>query len=72
MLILRRTFVAMTASAGMWLVAPARSFTQVVANPATPTTDPALQTGFSPVNGLQVSTPNGYCPVHATGVGCPP
>jgi hypothetical protein len=43
----RRAFVAMAAAARTWLVAPARTCTQAVANPATPTKDPALQTGYA-------------------------
>ena len=62
MLICRRPFVAMLAGAGTALVAPVRSFAQAAATPATPTTDPALQTGYAPVNGLQM-----YYEVHGTG-----
>jgi pimeloyl-ACP methyl ester carboxylesterase len=51
----RRTFVAMAAAAGTALVAPARSFAQAEA--AT-----APQTGYAPVNGLQM-----YYEIHGAG-----
>src|SRR5829696_6231658 len=62
MLICRRAFVAMLAVAGTALVAPVRSFAQAAATPATPMTDTTPQTGYAPVNGLQM-----YYEVHGSG-----
>ena len=65
----RRTFVTMAAAAGTSLVAPARGFAQAEANSATPTTDTATpttettaQSGYAPVNGLQM-----YYEIHGSG-----
>src|SRR5215207_1513502 len=57
----RRTFVALAAATGPSLVAPVRAFAQA-ANPATPTTEVTTQTGYAPVNGLQM-----YYEIHGAG-----
>src|SRR5918994_3591261 len=60
----RRTFVAMAAAAGTALVAPIRGFAQAEATPATPMTETGTtpQTGYAPVNGLQM-----YYEIHGRG-----
>jgi pimeloyl-ACP methyl ester carboxylesterase len=58
----RRTFVGMAAAAGTALAAPARVFAQAEANLATPTPSTTPQTGYAPVNGLQM-----YYEVHGRG-----
>jgi pimeloyl-ACP methyl ester carboxylesterase len=58
----RRTFVAMAAATGASLVAPARGFAQAEATPATPMTETAPQSGYAPVNGLQM-----YYEIHGNG-----
>src|SRR5215213_8584278 len=55
----RRTFVA--AAAGASLLVPARGLAQTT-NPATPTTEAATQSGYAPVNGLQM-----YYEIHGAG-----
>ena len=58
----RRTFIAMAAVAGTSLVAPVRGFAQAEATPATPMTETTPQTGYAPVNGLQM-----YHEIHGSG-----
>ena len=58
----RRTFVAMAAAAGTALVAPVRGFAQAEAKAATPTTETTPQSGYAPVNGLQM-----YYEIHGAG-----
>ena len=58
----RRTFVAMAAAAGTSLVTPAGGFAQAETNTATPMTETTPQTGYAPVNGLQM-----YYEIHGTG-----
>ncbi len=58
----RRTFVALAAAAGTSLVAPARGFARAGVNPATPSTDTAPETGYAPVNGLEM-----YYEIHGSG-----
>src|SRR5512145_103017 len=58
----RRTFVAMAAVAGTALVVPARGVSQAQ-NAATPMTDMTPQTGYAPVNGLQM-----YYEIHGSGM----
>jgi pimeloyl-ACP methyl ester carboxylesterase len=53
----RRSFLAMAAAAGTSLVVPARSFDQAEAN-----TETTPQTGYAPVNGLQM-----YYEIHGSG-----
>src|SRR3954466_6907714 len=55
----RRTFVTMAAAAGTSLVAPARHAAQADATPRTETTP---QSGYAPVNGLQM-----YYEIHGSG-----
>jgi pimeloyl-ACP methyl ester carboxylesterase len=62
MMMQRRTFVAMAAAAGTSLVVPARGFAQAEANSATPITETPPQTGYAPVNGLQM-----YYEIHGSG-----
>src|SRR5918997_388394 len=62
MMMRRRTFVAMAAAAGTALVTPARGFAQADASAATPTTETIPQTGYAPVNGLQM-----YYEIHGRG-----
>jgi pimeloyl-ACP methyl ester carboxylesterase len=58
----RRRFVATTAAAGAVLVASTRGFAYAESNPATPRTNVAPQTGYAPVNGLQM-----YYEIHGGG-----
>jgi pimeloyl-ACP methyl ester carboxylesterase len=62
MMMRRRTFVAMAAATGTALVTPARGFAQADASAATPTTETIPQTGYAPVNGLQM-----YYEIHGRG-----
>ena len=62
MLIRRRTFVAMVVAAGTALVAPIRGVAQAEATMATPTTRTTPQSGYAPVNGLQM-----YYEIHGRG-----
>jgi pimeloyl-ACP methyl ester carboxylesterase len=62
MMMQRRTFVAMASAAGTALVAPVRGFAQAEANAATPTTQTTPQSGYAPVNGLQM-----YYEIHGAG-----
>jgi pimeloyl-ACP methyl ester carboxylesterase len=62
MMLQRRTFVAMAAAAGTALVAAARGFAQAETTPATPMTDTTAQSGYAPVNGLQM-----YYEIHGSG-----
>jgi pimeloyl-ACP methyl ester carboxylesterase len=65
---LRRTFVTMTAAAGVSLAASAVTFAQTDADTATPTTagesmsETAPQTGYAPVNDLEM-----YYEIHGSG-----
>jgi hypothetical protein len=58
----RRAFVAMAAAAGTSLIAPARQPAQAQANAATPVAEVTPQTGYAPVNGLQM-----YDEIHGSG-----
>jgi pimeloyl-ACP methyl ester carboxylesterase len=58
----RRAFVAMAAAAGTALVAPARVLVQAEADTATPQVESSPQTGYAPVNGLQM-----YYEIHGSG-----
>jgi pimeloyl-ACP methyl ester carboxylesterase len=58
----RRTFVTMAAAAGTALVAPARDVAQAEADTATPMLGTTPQTGYAPVNGLQM-----YYEIHGAG-----
>jgi len=58
----RRTFVALAATSGALLVAPARGFAQANAGTATPVMGSTPQTGFAPVNGLEM-----YYEIHGSG-----
>ncbi len=62
MMIQRRAFVVLAATAGTSLVAPARSFAQAEATPATSMTETTPRTGYAPVNGLQM-----YYEIHGSG-----
>jgi len=62
MMIRRRTFATMAAAAGASLVAPARGFAQAEAGTATPMTNTTAQSGYAPVNGLQM-----YYEIHGAG-----
>ena len=62
MMMRRRTFVAMAAAAGTALVAPARGFAQAEATTATSMTETTPQTGYAPVNGLEM-----YYEIHGSG-----
>jgi pimeloyl-ACP methyl ester carboxylesterase len=62
MLMRRRAFVTMAAAAGTSLVAPARELVQAQANAATPMAEVAPQTGYAPINGLQM-----YYEIHGAG-----
>jgi pimeloyl-ACP methyl ester carboxylesterase len=62
MMMQRRTIVAMAAAAGTALVAPVRGFAQAEAKAATPTTQTTPQSGYAPVNGLQM-----YYEIHGAG-----
>jgi pimeloyl-ACP methyl ester carboxylesterase len=62
MMMQRRTFATMAAAAGASLVAPARGFAQAETTPATPMTDTTAQSGYAPVNGLQM-----YYEIHGAG-----
>ena len=62
MMMRRRTFVAIAAAAGTALVAPTRGFAQAEATPATPMTGTTPQSGYAPVNGLQM-----YYEIHGSG-----
>ncbi len=55
----RRTFVTMAAAAGTTLIAPAQGFARAEATPVTGTPP---QTGYAPVNGLQM-----YYEIHGSG-----
>jgi len=57
MMMQRRTFLSMAAAAGTSLAAPARVFGQ-----ATPMTETIPETGYAPVNGLQM-----YYEIHGSG-----
>jgi pimeloyl-ACP methyl ester carboxylesterase len=61
-MIQRRTFATMAAAAGASLVALARGFAQAETTPATPMTDTTPQSGYAPVNGLQM-----YYEIHGSG-----
>jgi pimeloyl-ACP methyl ester carboxylesterase len=52
----------MAAAGGTSLIAPARGYSQADTNMATPTTETTLQTGYAPVNGLQM-----YYEIHGNG-----
>ena len=58
----RRLLIAVAAAAGAALLAPTRRFAQAEATPATPTADTPPQTGYAPVNGLQM-----YYEIHGSG-----
>jgi pimeloyl-ACP methyl ester carboxylesterase len=58
----RRSFVAIAAAAGTSLVIPAWAFAQTESTPATPMTETTPQTGYAPVNGLQM-----YYEIHGSG-----
>src|SRR4051812_45600208 len=58
----RRSFVAMAAAAGTFRIAPAQVFAQATVNLASPMTETAPQTGYAPVNGLQM-----YYEIHGSG-----
>jgi pimeloyl-ACP methyl ester carboxylesterase len=58
----RRTFVAMAAASGTALVAPARVFAHAEVDTATPQVEMTPQTGYAPVNGLQM-----YYEIHGSG-----
>ena len=61
----RRTFVAMATlatTAGTALVAPLRTFAQTDAGPAVPKTGSSPQSGYAPVNGLEL-----YYEIHGSG-----
>jgi pimeloyl-ACP methyl ester carboxylesterase len=58
----RRTLIAMAAAAGTALLAPARSFAQAETKAATPTAETTPQSGYAPVNGLQM-----YYEIHGSG-----
>jgi pimeloyl-ACP methyl ester carboxylesterase len=58
----RRSFVAMAAAAGTFRIAPAQVFAQATVNLATSMTETAPQTGYAPVNGLQM-----YYEIHGNG-----
>src|SRR4051794_17995869 len=62
MMMRRRTFVAMAAAAGTALVAPIRRLAQAEEAPATPLTEMTPQSGYAPVNGLQM-----YYEIHGGG-----
>jgi pimeloyl-ACP methyl ester carboxylesterase len=62
MMIRRRTFATMAVAAGAFLVAPARGFAQAEATTATPIAETSPQTGYAPVNGLQM-----YYEIHGAG-----
>src|SRR5215217_5033188 len=62
MMMRRRTFVAMAAAGGTSLIVPARGYSQADTNMATPTTETTSQTGYAPVNGLQM-----YYEIHGSG-----
>src|SRR3712207_5987687 len=65
---LRRTFLALVASAGSALAAPNLAMVQTESDAATPRaegeemTQPVPQTGYAPVNGLQM-----YYEIHGNG-----
>jgi pimeloyl-ACP methyl ester carboxylesterase len=52
----------MAAAGGTSLIAPARDYSQADTNMATPTTETTPQTGYAPVNGLQM-----YYEIHGNG-----
>jgi pimeloyl-ACP methyl ester carboxylesterase len=52
----------MAAAGGTSLIAPARGYSQADTNMATPTTETTPQTGYAPVNGLQM-----YYEIHGNG-----
>jgi pimeloyl-ACP methyl ester carboxylesterase len=58
----RRAFFTLAAATGTALIAPTRVFAQAEATPATSRVEPAPQTGYSPVNGLQM-----YYEIHGSG-----
>src|SRR5688572_6023922 len=58
----RRTFATLAAATGIALVAPTRVFAQAEATPATPGVEPPPQSGYAPVNGLQM-----YYEIHGSG-----
>jgi pimeloyl-ACP methyl ester carboxylesterase len=58
----RRTFITIAAAAGTSLVAPARVFAQEEGTPATPVSETTAETGYAPVNGLQM-----YYEIHGAG-----
>ncbi len=64
----RRTFVAMAATGGTFLLAPVRGYAQANAGTATPTaeegdvTGSRPQTGYAPVNGVEM-----YYEIHGSG-----
>src|SRR5829696_8036502 len=62
MMMQRRAFVVLAATAGTSLVAPARSFAQAEATPAASMTGTNPRTGYAPVNGLQM-----YYEIHGGG-----
>jgi pimeloyl-ACP methyl ester carboxylesterase len=58
----RRTFVTLAAAAGTALVNPARGFAQAETPAATPVKETTPQTGYAPVNGLEM-----YYEIHGSG-----
>jgi pimeloyl-ACP methyl ester carboxylesterase len=58
----RRTFITMAAAAGTSLVAPVRGLAQAETTTGESTTDTVPETGYAPVNGLQM-----YFEIHGTG-----
>jgi pimeloyl-ACP methyl ester carboxylesterase len=58
----RRTFVAMAAAAGTALVGPGWALAQTAATPEMTLTESTVQTGYAPVNGLQM-----YYEIHGSG-----
>jgi pimeloyl-ACP methyl ester carboxylesterase len=62
MMMRRRTFIAMAAATGTSLVAPVRSFAQAETTTAGSTMETAPQTGYAPVNGLEM-----YYEIHGAG-----
>ena len=62
MMMRRRSFVAMAAAAGTALVAPIRAFAQVETKTATSMMKTTPQTGYAPVNGLDM-----YYEIHGSG-----
>jgi pimeloyl-ACP methyl ester carboxylesterase len=62
MMMRRRTFIAMAAATGTSLVAPVRSFAQAETTTAGSTMETTPQTGYAPVNGLEM-----YYEIHGSG-----